>query len=244
MKLTPMWLRALALGCVDSVCTEGIGNGKADTVVDVVACIPSVNLSPYLPTLLEVLAESSCPAMLFDNSEKGAFTVEQQQRIEYRWVPGQSIYSSWNMAARMADEAGYSFMLLCNDDIEMLPGTVSALVNALADTNWGALSVGTTDPVVRPASLTATSHIAGTRRAFLQWCFLIRLAAWQDVNPNYKIWYGDDDLLLKLERAGWQYGALQGVGVQHHTSTTLNQTSWVNAAIADDIALWTKERGR
>lgn len=216
-----------------------------DPITDgTLACIPSIGRSEYLYELVEVLVGDGIPVHVWVN-QPGVRLIDQLSGLaftEHR-RPKASIYEEWNMAARKAKEAGYGYMLVCNDDITMLPGTVRALVDALADTNWAAISVGETEPVVHPTSLTATSHAAGTRRAFLQWCFLVRLEAWQDVDPRYQIWYGDDDLLLKLEGAGWRYGALHGVGVRHHTSTTLNQTDWVNAAIADDIALWTKERG-
>lgn len=214
----------------------------------IVACIPTIGLSPYLDDLVHTLAiENEIPTRLYVNSEHVTesllYIVEgwpHEGFIELIQMPGDSIYVEWNAAVVWARER-LSHLLCVTDDVVVLPETAPELAAALdVRPDYGLISTDTAlpYPAHSPSDVTAVSHQAGTRYAFAPWCFIARVEAWQDVDPRYRIWYGDDDLIWKVNAAGWKTGYLRGEGVTHHTSTTLHQLDWVPQAANEDGQLW------
>lgn len=214
----------------------------------VVACIPTIGLSPHLDDLVHTLAiENSIPTRLYVNSEHVTesllYIVEGWPHlglIELIHEPDDTIYVEWNKAAIWARER-HSYLLCVTDDVVLLPETAPELVAALdVRPDYGLIStdIGVPHPSHAPSDVHAVSHQAGSRYAFATWCFVARVEAWQDVDPRYRIWYGDDDLIWKVNAAGWKTGYLRGEGVTHHTSTTSNQLPWIHAAAAEDGQLW------
>jgi len=207
------------------------------------ACIPSIGKSPWLSALIERLIDDDVDVRVYVNSER-PFELDIDPRLMWgmQHLPGLSIYEEWNRAAQAAKTTEADYLILCNDDIEIYPGTARALADALdANPQFGAMSVGETHFGVAPGQVTAVSHQIGNRRSFLQWCFMVRVSMWQDVDPRYRIWYGDDDLIWKMNAAGHLVGVLQGVGAVHYTSTTISQTPWVNEAAGQDGLIWAQE---
>lgn len=206
------------------------------------ACIPSIGKSAWLPALVDRLNEDDVAVRIYVNSERIEGSICDTKCADICHRADRSIYGAWNRAAEFARHYGIDYLMLCNDDIEILPGTARALADAMdANPEYGAISVGEQYLCVAPGAVTPLSHQADTRRGFLQWCFVARVEAWQDVDPRYQIWYGDDDLIWKLNAAGWLTGALAGVGAIHYTSTTISQTPWVNEAAGHDGQIWAQE---
>lgn len=211
-------------------------------MTDIVACIPTIGLSPHLDPLVEYLRHRIMRVELYVNSTEvpdhvAAYDAHANVYVYHRF--GWSIYREWNesVARAYTDDA---FVLVLNDDITVPEDFEIPLRDTLLDrSQYGLISVGegvaTNGP---PYSIKSVSHQAGNRREFLQWAFIARPEAWQDVDENFEIWYGDDDLIWKITEAGWEVGVLHGLGVTHHTSSTVGQLGWVPEAAGRDGERW------
>lgn len=200
------------------------------------ACILSIGRSPYMYDLAALLESEGVTVRVYVNDPHAVFA-RPLPGADVVYMNG-TIYEEWNAAARWADGLG-AHLLLLNDDIVMPPGAAQALGEALdARPDFGLISVGETTEVVAPTEVVPVAHRLGNRRDFHPWCCIARTAAWQDVDPRYRIWYGDDDLMFKVHDAGWVVGVLRGVGVTHHVSTTSREIDWVGQAAHDDGVLW------
>lgn len=210
------------------------------------ACVLTLGLSPYLDDLLQHLLEEGVTTRLYVNADaptEGLLRVVEGWPhgglIELAMRPEQTIYGEWNDAAAWAREREDCCLLLLNDDIAVPTGLLTELHLGLdARPDYGLLTVERQMQLMRPTDVTPKSHQAGTRRELLTWCTVVRPEAWPGVDPAYRIWYGDDDLVWKLNATGWKTGVLEGTGAVHHTSTTLGQTAWVNEAITEDDQRW------
>lgn len=206
------------------------------------ACIPTIGLSRDLDGLVEYLRDRIDVVELYVNSDDVPEHVgvrEAHVNVYVYHRPGKSIYDEWNEAAHRAREQD-AYLLVLNDDIIVPDGFEISLHDALdGHPDYGLMGVSGYSAVNSPPfAVTAVSHQAGNRREFSNWAFAARPEAWQDVGA-YEIWYGDDDLLWKTTAAGWLIGVLQGLGVEHHVSTTSHQCPWTIEAAGRDHHLWT-----
>lgn len=219
-----------------------------------VACVPTIGMSPYLDDLVYNLDYMSIRVRLYVNSEH---VPESVVRLVEGWphvndpdrwglnpelvhVPEQTIYVSWNQASAYAREHN-AYLLCVTDDVVLtkrLPGELAAALDVRPQ--YGLISTDVTcgPNDWAPYDVFPTSHQANTRYEFATWCFIADPTKWVDVDPRYKIWYGDDDLIWKMNAAGHGVGYLRGIGVTHHTSTTSRQLPWVMEAATEDGVLW------
>lgn len=215
----------------------------------VVACIPTIGMSLHLLGMLQRLQLESIPVRLMVNAAVTPDEVGRAKDLAH-WGsidlrPGETIYQEWNEAAEWACSLD-AHLLVLNDDIQV-PASFGVSLGKLLDEHesYGLISsnAAAVAPVVDHLQppVPAGFH-RGDRRAFANWAFIARPAAWQMVG-DFKVWYGDDDLIYKVGAAGWDVGYAPGIGVYHETSTTCRQLPWTNEAIADDHALWMRSGG-
>jgi hypothetical protein len=201
-------------------------------------------MSPHLPKLLDAMRDDGVPTLLAVNSDELPQSVRQAQAdvgwgsVEHR--PGQTIYQEWNEAAEWACSLD-AHLLVLNDDIDPARHLSTALGTALDEHgSYGLISADAGHPFPQ-STIGAELHPAGfrlgARRAFAAWAFIARPAAWQMIG-DYEVWYGDDDLIAKVEAAGWDVGYQRWTGVGHDTSCTTRQLPWTNEAVARDHARW------
>jgi GT2 family glycosyltransferase len=209
--------------------------------------VPTLGLSSHLADLLAMVrAEGpdlvgSVTLYVNDDSEAcrqrvGALGVTG---AAVEWFPGHSIYHEWNVAADRA-RAADRYLALLTDDVVLAPGVLATLVDWLdRHPEYGLITPAAAEPYphVEPTTTRLVTPSDG-RRELAQWCLVVRPAAWPGVDERFRVWYGDDDLIWKTHAAGWQLAVLYGVGVGHHTSTTISQLDWVGPAIEQDQRLW------
>jgi hypothetical protein len=206
---------------------------------DVAACIPTIDRSPHLYPLVDLLCSLDIKVRCYVNSE-GVALDPNRLAADAEVIPmyGESIYAEWNDAVSWAEKLG-RYLLVLNDDVTMQPCVPKLLVDALEENpTYSLMGVAEGQGMCAPSGVMPVSHPIGNRYAFSAWCFLARPSMWQDVDPEYRIWYGDDDLIWKVNRAGHGVGALRGVGVVHHVSTTTAQVPWVMEAAHQDGIRW------
>lgn len=207
----------------------------------VAVCIPSIGKSTLTGELVSVLrSEPEVNRIeIWDNSD-GFYSQTPWEGVTVFCAPGASIYREWNAFARIWSER--DDMLFLNDDIEMAPGTVGALREALTEVD-----------LVSVASMPNRAHVGASRwvrrctgtyrrNGICGWAFMVRKGKWPSggIDERFKIWFGDDDLVHKIARTG----VLEGVTVRHEESTTVNSIPNVDKLLAQDWNLWFKELGR
>jgi GT2 family glycosyltransferase len=213
------------------------------TPVKLITAIPSLGMSPLLLQVASVAARESDEVLVYDNSP-----VEGESRVleipldsagaNVRRIPmpGVSLYVEWNAAAEYAAEKG-AILALLNDDIHLMPGMLTQLAEGLAaDSSLGLLSFDW-DPTP------SVPHIIPARGTYQNggiagWGFVVRPGAWPGIDPAYRLWYGDDDMVFKMWQSGWGVGRYRGLYVKHEASTTVNRMPWANEAIAADTQRW------
>lgn len=205
--------------------------------MNLIAAIPTIGLSPLLGPLLDVLRECKVEARLYDNRKLPS---ELDFDVEKIHMPDVSIYAEWNDAMHWGWERDANVLIL-NDDIEMSPCTISSLRYGIeTHSDYGLIGGFSGHPITLCEKLDVspiTPH-AG-RRDFTNWCFIARPSSWQPIDERYRVWYGDDDMILKIYSSGAKVGVMYGVGVRHDTSTTSRQLDWVHQAVKEDERLWT-----
>lgn len=142
------------------------------------------------------------------------------------------------------DDARY--LLVLNDDVELEPGSVSALVDAAdADARLGAAGPslvgadgtpqfslqafptwrGEVSGALRPRSVegnTGDGWLNGS-------CLLLRAAALREVggfDEEFFLFYEDVDLGLRLRRAGWRSAIVPAAGAVHRGHQTVTLPEW------------------
>lgn len=210
----------------------------------VVACIPTIGMSPHLGGLCQSLAGEQIETRLYVNSGEVPELVRQASADHKGWIchrPEWTIYQEWNDAAEWACELD-AFLLVLNDDIIIAPQFGFWLGEALDRyPEYGLISANPArpTPVSEPGGVVVpTGFRQGDRRAFANWAFAARPMAYHMVG-GFEVWYGDDHLIRQVEDANWYVGHLTSVGVYHDTSTTTRQLPWTNEAVARDHARWT-----
>lgn len=208
----------------------------------VAVCIPSIGKSDLLRPLVEVCTGEPGVEVIevWDNSSTGAVHNSWPMPAETIYAPDFTIYEEFNEFAWTYNRTYH--LAILNDDIVLPPRTLHTLASGL-DEGYDLLSVAPyldEDTGVVPAQ--------GTRRqgGICSWAFVVRQGCWPEegIDTRFKIWYGDDDLLWKMQRAGRRIGMHWGASVEHLHSHTLSQTHWVADAIGHDIDLWHNKLGR
>jgi hypothetical protein len=208
--------------------------------VPLVTAIPSMGMSPLLADVVRVARQESLAVRVYDNTpEDEDSQIPIIPGVTVVRLPGHTIYSEWNNAAQWAYDLNVNLALL-NDDLYLPSGVLTTLSEALDDNPMYALISVDWDerPIAEP-------HVVRARGTFREhgiagWAFVVRSDRWPGVDPLYRVWYGDDDLVAKLLSAGWEVGRYRGVFVAHETSTTIHNLPWTQDAIIEDVVRWSR----
>lgn len=210
--------------------------------------VPTLGHSPHLPALLDAVwtaGEDFIGQVTLYVNDDGPETQQRLAALGNLWAdveyhPGRSIYAEWNLAAERARERG-GYLALLTDDVVLEPCVLPTLVDWLdRHPEYALITPAAAEPYPHCTPTTTrlvTPHDG--RRELAQWCLVARPDLWPGVDERFRVWYGDDDLFWRVHAAGHQSAVLYGVGVGHHTSTTISQLDWVGPAIEQDRQLWT-----
>lgn len=191
---------------------------------------------------LLVVLDNGCtdetPAYLADQYLAG-------RRIQALRRDEAGIYDLWNEALDLARVGpGPVNLVLLNNDLDLIPGTIAALVTALRsdDRLWAVspdpdVDFDTFDPETTEF---AVRRVKGTYRngGLLGYAFAVAVEKWPPgvplVDPRFSWWYGDDDLAWTIDHHGGRIGRLVGLPVRHIDGGA--KTSRHDPTIAERIA--------
>jgi hypothetical protein len=193
----------------------------------VIAVIPTLGLSPWLPALVDQLVqvEQAQRVLLVSNrplpdDDAARLIVDLVGRygrcVEAHGRYETTIYDSWRFGIDRAADLGTTCAVL-NDDVEIKPHALR-----LADAAcWLDAAIVGLDYVGHRRLALSTCHGTYRHGGIPGWAFVVdpaRVPATWD--SSYEWWYGDDDLVFSVEAAGHPVAIMEGAHVLHHTSTT------------------------
>lgn len=163
---------------------------------------------------------------------------------------GWPFYGMWNEARREAYARGRDVVALLNDDICLGAGGLRLVCDVLlAHPEVGLVGFDytrspseTTDPEAGLRVVSGTPRRGGIGG----WAFALRADLWPTIGPvseAYHIWYGDDELFCMVEDAGLSLAICEGAGVEHETSTTLNEFPELRLQTDSDLQLFVSRWG-
>jgi len=137
-----------------------------------------------------------------------------------------------------------TYLVVCNDDVEVLPGWWPPLRARLDDGS-------------PPAEVVFPLTVDGAMREdFAAWCFALRrgtldrfsVAPGEFFDPQLKVWFQDTDLLVRLREAGVPPVLVREAHIRHGLSETVGTAdpslrAWIDAQIQRDKATFESRHG-
>lgn len=215
-----------------------------------IVAIPTLGKSPLLWSLLESLLDDDVDEVwVYDNGmanddRERLWKVGEASGdvIMANSAQGESLYGMWNRAITDArDIYGEANLAILNDDVRLAPHTMLYLATALRTSDIGIVCPNYQRPLSARGRFEYTLRfVHGTYRngGIAGFAFMVRAETCPLIDEQFEIWYGDDDLVAKIEAQGQRACIVEGLPIEHEESTTLNQTDWVPAAIARDRDRW------
>lgn len=125
-----------------------------------------------------------------------------------------------NLGVRMIPT---SHVLICNNDLEFEPDSVSLLYDYARSSGVAAVCpvCPTND---RQRGLAEVEYGFEIGKHFSGWCFLLRRDAWETIgglDEDFAFWYADDATVEQLKRVGLEVAVLSSAKVIHHANGTL-----------------------
>lgn len=203
------------------------------------AVIPTIGLSNLLPALVDRLIEDGADTIwLPDNGTdpvhgaRRVGVIAHERVVLYRTA--NTIYESWNEAM---DASSPLPLAVLNDDIILPPGSVNEALRHLSE--WTPL-VGFNYRTPKDCARWADAQpVSGTFKNYGigAFAFVVDPRYCPRVHPGFRWWYGDDDLVARVEAAHCQPMLAVGAPVDHPApSTSGNQMPWrEEACTADEI---------
>lgn len=195
------------------------------------AAIPTRYPNDYQAALiLTLLGEPVESLTLYDNGHdtaQGKALIEtaiKEPRVRVMNAKGLPLYAMWNDALQHNRD---HWLLLLNDDVMILPGTVGAVMEMIVGyPDLGIVGLDYHSDIsdgLRPAD--EPSFVSGTYRhgGIGGFAFFVAPGVFDktgEIDHEFVWWCGDDDLVFKAEKAGFDVAIATGVPVFHAPETS------------------------
>jgi hypothetical protein len=190
------------------------------------AVIPTRYHPPQLDRLLAVLDADGVRTALL-----------RSERFDHQ------IYRMWNVGRLQLELLGCQYIAILNDDVEILPGTLPLLAQALeAHKDLGVVypdDHAVLGDGVQPRGLLATQGTWGAG-GMTGFCFMLNNALpLPHFDTAFHWWYGDDAFEEGVRRAGYGVARYEGVPI-HHVANGSASKDWDRLAplVLEDRARW------
>ena len=155
-------------------------------------------------------------------AERGEYFLADKP-IEIFYAYDWDFYTMWNAGAAWAQDIDADVALFLNNDIEWPAGALRSLGEALIAAPPD-IAVASPDPSsdYEPGEL-VDINATPAYRGLMGWCFAVRPKMWQPIDERYHVWYGDDELGILMNKAGYRCVRAKGIPVQHPVNETTMQ---------------------
>lgn len=233
-------------------------------VAVVPACYPTAWHVQLTQALLQrLLREPTACVYLLDNggdavhaqaarAQQAALAQDHGGRLQRIAAQDCGIYQMWNLGwtAALQDHGNQVLIAFVNNDITFRPGTLEVLARALLKNEVWATHPDDRAHVAEGVRLSGrTIATRGSKRhgGLTGHCFVIKggihtLGGLAMFDTRFHWWYGDDDFAFRIEAAGYQVHAVEGLPCDHLNEATLVHRPDLAAMRAADhdlfVALW------
>lgn len=210
--------------------------------VRVMAVIPSRYEPARLRTMARPLVDEATVVVL-DNGHDTPPVIPGVRVVDSR---GLGIYAMWNRGWASARHESFDAIALLNDDITILPGTLTRLAEILgADPTLGVVSP---DKYAASWSLPERTELDVIRdpereRSLAGFAFVARLSMfpYPPFDEGYMWWFGDDAFDRKVRQAGYGVARVIGLPIEHESDSEAN--GWARRPelrkfVQQDLARW------
>ena len=164
--------------------------------------------------------------------------------------PGATLTGMWNEAWALACVTGADYCAVLNNDITVEPDFLTRLADILD--SRPDLWIAAPDPTdTRGPGLVrdVTGGGVGPDGGMPGWAFMVRCEAHEHgldrlADPQFRWWYGDDDLAATVEQLGGRVGVVRGLFCEHKTSTTWNAHPELHRTAVEDGLKFKAKWGR
>lgn len=216
-----------------------------------IVAIPVKNKLEWTAPLVEhlLLHDDIDELWIYDNgsTDRTADWIANRRRMDKRLhridSPGMGIYDMWNLMIEMANiKSDKTDLAILNNDIRLPPYAIRDIAALAREGNF---QIATVDPVrtglysyhiewwnrnyalPKPCEPYCEKVSLGFRAG---WAFVLAAEFWKDqeyaIHPDYKIYYGDDDLYRRAMDRGGSACIVRGIGSDHAES----QSGWSQKA--------------
>lgn len=148
------------------------------------------------------------------NSDSRFFSVQ---------TPNLNIYQMWELGIDSALKEGADYVAILNNDLILAPDTILALANALDEDEDYWISYPDYEKRVQneshyPSGILNKTWGTYRHNGMCGYCFMIKAKnfTWKPlIDPEFKLWYGDDDLAFETEFRGGQQVKVMGLPLDH-----------------------------
>jgi len=183
--------------------------------------------------------------VVYDNGYSDEHHERISSVVETVDARGWKFYKMWNDAWQTAYDSKFDAVVLLNDDIELHPESIEVTLNILmSNDSRGMVGMNYRRPLDAGCDMSAGfKKTKGTYKDGGIWgcAFAVRAAALEKVpliDERYNIWYGDDELVANMQRAGYETGIALGAPVLHEGSVTTNMFPELVALTGEDQKLF------
>lgn len=194
----------------------------------IIAAIPVKNHLEWTAPLVEslLLADKIDEIWIYDNGSTDQtmrWIIHRgkiDDRLRYFNATGWNFYKMWNdMIAKAANIGGVKLAIL-NNDIRLPHMALKIMADYMG--HYKIATIDKTKGSFEPIGNVQSKEISWMHRA--GWAFMIDADFWKDqdyaIHPDFKLWWGDDDLYRRCESRGGKICTIVGVGCDHAISVT------------------------
>lgn len=217
----------------------------------IIAAIPVKNQIKWTAPLVEslLLADDLMEVWIYDNGSTD-MTKEWvhsrallDSRLMYKDMSHMRLYDMWSHMIKTASEIPDSRLAILNNDIRLPHMALKTMAERMDGYQIACIdrTVRASEPI---EDLIPVPAWWGEKTG---WCFMLDPSFWNNeeypIHPNFRIWWGDDDLFRRAQVRGGNICIVKGVGCDHWEQSSNSEYSgdkWVDVELdrVEFIKLW------